>query len=45
MSNETEFFNQINSETDMFQKLSKYLTPNELNEFPRKARKLELFSS
>ena len=31
MSNETEVINQINSETDMFENLSKYVTPNEMN--------------
>ena len=33
MSSETELFTQVNSETDMFENLSKYITPNELNQF------------
>ena len=36
VSNETEFFNQINSERNMFENLSKYVTPNELKQFAKK---------
>ena len=43
MSNEMEFFNQINSETDMFEKLSKYITPNELNQLAKKQEDLIFF--
>ena len=43
MSNETEFFTQINSETDMFENLSKYITPNELNQFFKKQKNLNFF--
>ena len=46
MSSEREFFNQINQETGMFENLSKYVIPNELNHFAKKARKqVKLFSS
>ena len=43
MSNETEFFNQINSETDMFENLPKYVTTNELNQFAKKKETLIFF--
>ena len=43
MSNETEFFNQRNSEIDMFENLSKYVTPHELNQFARKQQNLNIF--
>ena len=43
MSNKTEFFNQSNSETDMFENLSKYITPNELNHFAEKQENLNFF--
>ena len=43
MSRKGEFFNQINPETNMFENLSQYVTPNKLNQFEKK--QLELFSS
>ena len=45
MSNETEFFNQINSETDMFENLSKCVTPNEMNQFAKKKKDFKFFPS
>ena len=43
ISNETEFFNEINSETDMFENLLKYVTPNELNQFAKKQENFNFF--
>ena len=45
MSNEREFFNQINSETDIFQNLLKCVTPEELNQFAKKQENFFFFSS
>ena len=39
----TEFFNQINSGTDIFENLSKYVIPNELNGFAKKQENLHFF--